>query len=156
MIEPEERTVDEVESMVDDLEIEFGDTVKEAVFEAGREYITKMRDAGNVVMSNPYGQPIIELIVPRDVAEEVNDLVDEWDMNPSGYGIMPQEPSFSDDRPEISEGLCAWQFLLDDDEGKEMASCGYDIETIVEELDSRGVDYLFSKAPSVRGDLPCE
>lgn len=156
MIEPRVRSVEEIEEMTEGIGIDFGDAMTEAAGEAGREYIEKMRDAGNNVLQNPYGEAVFEMIVPRDREEEVEEIVDEWDMNPSGHGVMPQAPSFEEDRPQVAEGLSAWQFLLTDDEGRELASCGYDIESIADGIRSEGIPLLWTKAPRVRCSLPTE
>lgn len=141
-IEPPERSVDEIEDIVDDLR----ETVND---QAGREFIEKMVDADNRVMQAPYGNEIVELIAPRSMTQEIEDLCDEWDLNPAGPGVMAQAPSFEEQRPEISEALVSFQFLLD---GDELSSCGYDLETIMDELASEPV--LATKAPSVKATLP--
>ena len=156
MIEPRVRSEDEIEEMTEGIEIEFGDAMTEAAGEAGREYISKMRDAGNDVLQNPYGDPIIEIVVPRDREEEVDEMIDEWDLNPSGHGVMPQAPSFEDDKPQVAEGLSAWQLMLTDDDGEELNSCGYDVANIVSDVQDAGIPFLLTKAPRVRCSLPVE
>ena len=156
MIEPRVRSVDEIEEMTEGVEIDFGGAMDEAAGEAGREYIEKMLDAGNDVIQNPYGEPIVELITPRDRQDEVEEIIEEWDLNPSGHGIMAQAPSFEDDKPEVAKGLSAWQFLLTDGEGEELNSCGYDIENILKAVEDEDVLFLMSKAPRVGCSLPVE
>jgi len=156
MIEPRVRSAEEIEEMTDGVEIESNEVVEEAAGDAGRGYIGKMQDAGNQVLQNPYGEAIIEMIVPRDRADEVEEIIDEWDLNPSGHGIMTQPPSFSDDKPQVAKGLAAWQFMLSDDEGEELNSCGYDIESIISGVEEEQIPMLFTKAPRVRCSLPVE
>lgn len=156
MIEPDRRSVEEVEEMAEGVEINTDGAVGEAQADAGREYINKMLNAGNDVIQNPYGEPIVEIIVPKDRHEFVQDLIEEWDLNPSGHGIMAQPPSFSEDRPEVAKGLAAWQFMLTDDEGEELESCGYDIGEIVSGIQDEGIDLLMTKAPRVRCSVPVE
>lgn len=156
MIQPDRRSESEVEAMAEGVQLEDSDTMQEAAADAGREYIDKMLDAGNAVIQNPYGEPIIEIIVPKDEREGVQDLIEEWDLNPSGHGIMVQPPSFSDDRPEVANGLAAWQFMLKDDEGEELESCGYDIGKIVSGIQDEGIKLLMTKAPRVQCSLPVE
>lgn len=156
MIEPRVRSTDEIEEMTEGIEIEFNDAMDEAAGEAGREYIEKMLDAGNDAIQNPYGEPIVELITPRDRQDEVEEIIEEWDLNPSGHGIMAQAPSFEDDKPEVAKGLSAWQFLLTDGEGEELNSCGYDIENILKAVEDEDVLFLMSKAPRVGCSLPVE
>lgn len=156
MIEPRVRSVDEIEEMTEGVEIEFNDAMDEAAGDAGREYIEKMRDAGNKTIQNPYGEPIVELIVPKDRRGEAEELIEEWDLNPSGHGIMAQPPSFREDKPQVAKGLVSWQFMLSDDEGEELESCGYDIENIVEGVQDEDILFLMSKAPRVRCSLPVE
>lgn len=156
MVNPRIRSVEEIEEMTAGIELEQSGAMTEAAEEAGREYISKMRQAGNPVMQNPYGQPVIEIIVPRGRTEQVNDIIDEWDLNPSGPGVMAQAPSFEENKPEIAEGLVGWQFLLDDDDGEEMGSCGYDIKNIVSAIQDADIDLLMSKAPRVNCSLPIE
>jgi len=156
MIEPRVRSADEIEEMTKGIEIDFGDAMTEAAGEAGEEYINKMLDAGNAVLQNPYGEPIVELITPRDKQEDVEEVSEEWDLNPSGHGVMAQRPSFSDDKPEVAKGLSAWQFLLSDGEGEELNSCGYDMEKIIGTIEEKDVLFLMSKAPRVRCSLPVE
>lgn len=154
MIEPPERSVEEVEAMVDKAVSD--SEPSENSLEKGREYISKMNDAGNKVLQNPYGEPIIEIIAPRGMEPDVEEHIDEWDMNPSGHGVIAQAPSFEDDKPEVAEGLSAWQFLMDDDDGEDLQSCGYDMENIMEGLDESGIPWLCTKAPRVRCSLPVE
>lgn len=158
MIEPRVRSAEEIEEMTEGMEVSYDDneTMSEAAGDAGREYITKMRDAGNVVLQNPYGEAILEIIVPRDRGEGVQEVIEEWDLNPSGHGIMMQPPSFSDDKPQVAKGLAAWQFMLTDGEGEELNSCGYDIGQIVSEIQDRDIPLLMTKAPRVRCSLPVE
>jgi len=156
MIQPNERPVSEMRQMVAGLDIEISSEMTEAMAEAGREYINKMRDAGNVVMQNPYGEPIAEIIAPRGFKDEIEPIFDEWDLNPSGHGVHAQAPSFSDDRPEVSKGLTAWQFLLTDDDGEEIDSCGYDLEQIIQECEDMDEPFLYTKAPRFRCSLPVE
>lgn len=156
MIEPPERSVGEVESMVPDVTGGGGGGAPEGAVEKGREFIKKMRDAGNDVLQNPYGEPIIEIIAPRGMEDDVEEHIDEWDMNPSGHSVIAQAPSFEEDRPEVAEGLSAWQFLMDDDEGEDLMSCGYDMEQIMSGLDDDGILWLCTKAPRVRTSLPVE
>ena len=158
MIEPDKLSEAEVEQMAEGVEIEIDNNqaVQKAAADAGREYIEKMVNAGNGVIQNPYGEPIIEIIVPKDRHSEVSEMIDEWDLNPSGHGVMAQPPSFSDDRPEVSKGLASWQFLLSDDEGEELDSCGYDIENIVSMIEDAGIGILMTKASRVYCSLPVE
>lgn len=157
MIEPDRRPIDEIEDMAEGVELQVNnETMAEAAVEAGREYVSKMVDAGNRVMQNPYGEPIVEVIVPADVKDEVEDIIDEWDLNPSGHGVMSQPPSFSDDKPEPSKGLVSWQFLIQDDEGEELESCGYDVKKIVSGIEDMGVPFMMTKAPRVACSLPVE
>lgn len=156
MIEPRVRSAEEIEEMTEGVEIEENEAMDEAAGDAGREYIQKMRDAGNEVLQNPYGEAIIELIVPRDMEDDVEEIIEEWDLNPSGHGIMVQPPSFSEDKPQVAKGLAAWQFMLSDEEGEELNSCGYDIEKIVSGVQDAGIPMLFTKAPRVRCSLPVE
>lgn len=156
MIEPRVRSAQEIEEMTEGIEIDFGDAMNEVAGDAGREYIEKMRDAGNEVLQNPYGEAIVEVIVPKDRKDEAEEMIEEWDLNPSGYGVMPQPPSFEEDKPEVAKGLVAWQFMLSDDEGEELNSCGYDLENIVSEIEEAGIPFLLTKAPRVRCSLPVE
>jgi len=157
MIEPERRSVDDIENMAEGVEIQMeSETFEEAAVEAGREYVEKMVGAGNQVMQNPYGEPIIEMIVPRNIKDEVEEVIEEWDLNPSGHGVMPQQPSFSDDKPEPSKGLVSWQFLLQDDEGEELNSCGYDIGKIVSAIEDMDEPFMMTKAARTRCSLPVE
>ena len=112
---------------------------------SGVEFIQRMRDAGNQVMQNPFGNPVIEIIVPEELQADTWDIIRKWDLNPSGPGVMPQPPSFSDDRPDVSEGLVGFQFFLD--ESDEIESAGFDIASIVDELE--GEPFLITKSPSV-------
>lgn len=105
--------------------------------EAGREFIEQMLDSGNRVFSNPYGQPIIEYVFPADMTDEVEALFDEWDLNPSGATVYPQDPSFADDRPEAAEALTAIQLQLDDPSDRNTA--GYDLDQIERELEDEPV-----------------
>jgi len=89
------------------------------------------------VFSNPYGEPIIEYIVPTDMQEEVGALFDEWDLNPQGASVFPQDPSFADSRPEVSEGLTSFQIVLDD--ARDRNTAGYDLDQIESELDDEPV-----------------
>jgi hypothetical protein len=156
MIEPDRRSESEVEAMAEGVELETSEAMQEAAADAGREYIHKMLDAGNDVIQNPYGEAIIEIVVPKDQHEAVSEIVEEWDLNPSGHGIMAQPPSFSEDRPEVSKGLVAWQMMLTDDEGEELNSCGYDVESIVSDIQDEEIDLLMTKAPRVQCSLPVE
>jgi len=156
MIQPDERPESEVEQMAAGLNIELADEFEEGMTEAGRDYINKMIDAGNQVMQNPYGEAIIELIAPRGLEDEIEAVFDEWDLNPSGPGVVPQAPSFEDDKPEIAEGLTAWEFLLSDDEGEELGSTGYDMESIIEACEEMDEPFLYTKAPRVNCSLPVE
>lgn len=156
MADPRIRTVEEIEEMTAGIELEQGEAMTEAAGQAGREYIDKMLQADNQVLQNPYGEPIVEIIVPRDAAAEVEAVIEEWDLNPSGHGVMAQAPSFKEDKPEVAQGLTAWQFLLTDDDGEELGSCGYDIEKIVAEIEELGASLLMTKAPRVKCSLPVE
>lgn len=121
---------------------------------AWREYVDRMIESGNQVMMNPYGEPIIEVIAPRSMRGDVEDLIDQWDLNPSGHGVLAQEPSFAENNPEIAKGLVAWQFLLAEGEEGDVRSCGYDLGSIIDALE--GEPILYSKARRVQATLPCE
>ena len=123
----------------------------DAVDDAGRAYIERMIDAGNEVLKNQYGQPIVELIVPRDMEDEVEELIDKWDINPQGPSVLPQAPSFADQQPDAAEALTAWQFILDDSDNSELDTTGYDLESIASELPCEA---LWTKAPVVQASLP--
>jgi hypothetical protein len=150
MIEPDTRSVEEVEAMVENVR----EKATEQASQDGKEFIEKMCDSGNRVIQNPFGEPVVEIVAPVEMKEEIEDLIDTWDINPRGHGVLAQAPSFGDERPEISSQLVAWQFLLQDDGGKELKSCGFDLETILEELDDEPV--MATTAPTVRGSLPLE
>ena len=105
--------------------------------EAGREFIERMLDSDNRVFSNSYGQPIIEYVFPTDMTQEMEALFEEWDLNPSGASVYPQDPSFAEDRPEVGEALTALQVVLDDPEDRNTA--GYDLDQIESELEDEPV-----------------
>lgn len=120
--------------------------------DVGREYIEKMIENDNRVMRNPFGQPVIEIVAPRDMEEEIDELIDEWDINPRGHGVIAQSPSFAEEKPEVCRDLRSWQFLLQDDDFTELDSCGFDLEEILDELADEPV--LLTKAPKVKASLP--
>lgn len=148
MIEPPERSAGEVEGIINELREE----VAEGGEAAARQFIDKMMDSGNRVLQNDYGRPIVELIAPLPMQERIEELIEEWDLNPSGHGAMAQAPSFEEERPEISQALVAWQFMVKEDEPDDLNSCGYDLETIMEELEDDPV--LATTARKVKADLP--
>ena len=156
MIEPNERSAGEIEQMVEGMDFDISDEMTEGVVEAAKDYIEKMRDAGNMVMQNPHGQPIVEIIAPRGHRDQMQEVFDEWDLNPSGAGTFPQPPSFSDDKPDIAKGLTSWQFLLEED-SNQLSSCGFDLEQIIEECeDMDEIDHLYTSAARVGASLPVE
>ena len=140
------RDADAVRELVDEHSMASGEAG-----EAGKEYIQRMLEADNEVLKNQYGQAIVELIAPREMEEEVDSVIRDWDINPQGPSAMAQAPSFEDQQPEVAEGLTAWQFVLDDSDNKELDSTGYDLSSIAENLPC---DVLWSKAPVVQALLP--
>lgn len=116
----------------------------------GLEFIERMRGADNEVIANNFGQPIIEIIVSRDMEDEVRELIESWDTNPQGPSIFPQDPSFKEERPEVASDLTAFQFLLEDPQN--LGSAGYDLTQIVDALEGEPV--LYTKSNSARASLP--
>lgn len=147
----DERSTEEIENLLEDHDIDFEEEApsEEADVQA-EQFIDRMIDSGNPVMGNPYGEPIVELIVPRHMKEQTEALVQKWDLNPSGHGILPQPPSFAEDRPEVSDGLISFQFLLNEQD--ELGSSGYDINSIVDELPAGS--FIMTKANRVQASLP--
>lgn len=104
---------------------------------SARSWIEGLIEQDNRVFSNQYGQPIIEFIAPADMTAEVSALIEEYDLNPQGARVMWQEPSFAEQRPDISEGLVGWQFVLDDPDDRD--TVGYDLDAIESELEDEPV-----------------
>lgn len=146
MIEPDVHDPEHIESIVDGLE-------EQQWSNAGREYMERMIDNGNQVIDNHYGESIIELIVPRGKTDQVDDIIEKWDLNPQGPNAMAQAPSFEEQQPEIAEGLSAWQFLLDD--SSDLKSTGYDLENIIRDIQSDiGCPIMATKARQVDCSIP--
>lgn len=166
MAEPDEIEEKDIEEVAGVLEIEEGeevpasssDTSEEDTSseepsgssESGREFIDRMKASDNQVLANNYGTSLVEIIVPEDISEETEQLIDEWDMNPAGPDIYPQDPSFSEERPDVAEDLVSFQFLLDDGDG--LGTAGYDLEQIIEGME--GEPFLLTKSNTVTADLP--
>lgn len=120
----------------------------------GRAFIENMAESGNVVMQNPFGEPVVEIITPVELQDRVEDLIEEWDLNPRGHGVIGQQPSFSEQRPQVSKDLVGWQFMLEEGEEDDLKSCGFDLETILNELGDEPV--MATKANRVQASLPIE
>lgn len=120
----------------------------------GRAYLERMIESGNAVMQNPFGEPVVEIVAPVGLKERINGLVDKWDLNPRGHGVIAQAPSFADQQPEIAEDLVAWQFLLADGEEDDIKSCGYDVPAILDELDDAPI--MCTVANRVQASVPIE
>lgn len=151
-----EKSVSEVDALLEEAGVEPDDMgEKEAEEEAdwddeqAREWMERMIDAGNQVIGNQYPEPIVEIVVPRSNIGELEAAKDEWDINPAGAKTNPQIASFHDERPDIGEGVRGLQFYLEDRE--ELRSAGFDIQKILEELDSM---YMVTKANIVDANVP--
>lgn len=118
----------------------------------GRDFIERMLEADNTVMPNSAPQPTVEIIVPRDMADEVEQLIEEWDINPQGPRVIEQKPLFKEQRPDIAESLSSFQFLLD--ERDSLDSSGYDLSSIIQGLEGEPV--LYTKSPAIAVSLPVE
>lgn len=141
---------DESESEEEEAEAQTQSTSATDTSGSGRAFIEKMADAGNRVISNDYGTPTVELIVPDDIVDETEALIEEWDINPAGPSVMGQSPSFADERPEIAEDLTGFDFVLE--RGDDLSSAGYDLEQIIEGLE--GEPFLLTKSSRVEKSLP--
>lgn len=151
--EPEAVEVEEPSTSTEDTG--GGSDVSQETLQRGRNFIRQMIDGGNQVMANTFGEPAVEVIVPRDVDEEVHELIESWNLNPNVRDVMKLPPSFEDDRPDVAEGLTSFQFYLDDD--SDLESTEYDLETIVESLnDDPDVPLLLTKSNRVKTPLPLE
>lgn len=117
--------------------------------ESGRAFIRRMKEAGNQIIQNPFGNPVIEVIAPRAMREEVLAIIEKWDINPRGHDVFGQAPSFAEERPDVAEDLIAWEFFLEDAE--DLKSSGYDVASIITELQDEPV--LFSVSPTVQVSL---
>lgn len=118
--------------------------------ESPREFVLRMIESGNRVLGNPYGTPVVEVVGLKEHSDDIEEIVNKWDINPAGHGVIPQPPSFSERYPSISEGLVAFQFMLEDRE--DLRSSGYDLKNMLSELEDKMV--LVTKAPSVAPRLP--
>lgn len=120
----------------------------------GRAFIERMRNSGNHVMQNPFGEPVVEVVAPVSLKARVETLIAEWDLNPRGYGVIAQAPSFAEEHPDVAEDLVAWQFMLDEGEEDDLKSSGWDLPTMLDELE--GEPILCTKANRVQASIPVE
>jgi hypothetical protein len=148
------RGADEIDEMIasvgvdEDADMEIGVEVEAS---QGREFINRMIESGNRVMSNPFSNAVVELIGPREMKDELEAVVDRWDLDPAGHGIMAQEPSFGEERPEIAETLVSFQFFLSEGQSEDLTDSGYALNNIFEDLEDEPV--IASKSPRVRASL---
>ncbi|MFB6188041.1 MAG: hypothetical protein ABEI86_14400, partial [Halobacteriaceae archaeon] len=100
--------------------------------------------------SNPYGNPVIEIVAPERLRGKLESVFNEYDINPQGHGVFPQNPSFEEQYPEVSDELVSYQFYLEDPE--DLASSGYALDRIFKEL--RDEPVIYTTAPSVQVSIP--
>lgn len=148
MIQPDLRSAAEVQEMIDALADDHAET--------GKEFMDRMIEADNRVISNPYGQPVIELLAPREHTEHINAIIEHWNTNPSGPSARAQPPSFEDERPEVADDMTGWQFVLQDQNNSDISSCGYDLDSICDEIRDEGIRLMASKANTVKCSVPIE
>lgn len=113
------------------------------------EFVLRMIEQRSQVLTNPYGNPVIEIIaLERDMAK-VDALIERNDLDPTGHGVLPQAPSFEEQFPEVSKELVSWQFFLQDPTN--LKSSGYDLRSIIQEL--QGAPVLFTSSNLVQASL---
>lgn len=108
------------------------------------QFIERMVETDNRVSFNGYEAAIMEIIVLRSSVEEVRNLIQEWDINPQGPRTPVSPPSVKEERPQVAEGLAAFHFKLSSDE---LTSSGYDIENIIDALQTSDEPYLVTLSP---------
>lgn len=134
---------------VDEVQEELGDTIEEILEGAeeeeaadageatGLQFIEQMIESGNRVTRNPFSGPVVELIVPKEMEEEIADVIEENNLEPNLRDVVAQPPSFAESRPAVSDDLVAWQFLLED--AGDLDSSSYLLSLIVDELEDEPV-----------------
>lgn len=125
-------------------EVTKGIDVKE-VEPSGEEFIERMTEKGNRVLTNPYDHAVIEIIGLREEKPMIKTIIDRWDLG-GEYKASPQAPSFKDRYPEVSKDLVSWQFYLKAVE--DLKSSGYDIQSILSDLSDEKV--LATKSPMAK------
>lgn len=150
-------TGEDIEEVTEEADEDDADTVVEDEApsedqrsETAREFIDRMIDSGNQVLPNDYSEASVEIIVPDEIADETEELIEEWDINPAGPNIFPQSPSFSEERPDIADDLTSFQFALKENDA--LGTSGYDIEEIIKGLE--GEPFLATKSTLVEANLP--
>jgi len=140
-----EKSVEEVKQIIGQSSASAPET------DPGLRFIEKAKEQGSPTLSNPYGQPIVELIVHDSIADATKELVDENDLRPRGDEAIAVPPSLAEDRPGVAETLVAFQFKLD--EPGEPESSGYDLEAIADRLEELDEDAIATKSPTAEYEL---
>lgn len=159
----EEKAPEEIDALLDeagleeaepeDVDVEAAEPegVDAEAVAAAEEFIDRMIESGNRVFTNPWGWSAIELIVPSSFEDEAEAIVEKWLLNPQGNLAVPQDPSFAEDRPEVSEGLTSFQFFLGEEPVEDLTGADYDLRSIIDELPDD--KWIATKSRSVRASL---
>lgn len=119
---------------------------------SGRKWLQSMLNKEGKVVKNSLSTPTVEIIATQDMVDEIRNIVEKYKMEPVGEAI-PFFPSFEDELPDnVVNDLRSWQFILQDDENKDLLSTGYNVPEILKEVQSMNV--LITVSPAVQTDLP--
>jgi len=144
-----EKKVEEVEEMVDEVT-----TTKKLPEVSGTaaERINAMIRDGMRIVPNYYasrGDSIIELVCPKELADDIEAMIYEYKTDPKAPDVMAQEPSFVETRPDFADGMVAFQLCLDDP--RNLLSSGYSIKSMIKELKEKPV--LITISTTIREKL---
>ena len=147
--ELEEKPMEEVKEIIAEIEKEKAEVKPKAPTGKGLEYIEHFVETSNRTISNPYLTNTVEIICLRKDEKKVAKIIEKWDLDPAGYEIMAQAPSFAKQMPDVASELTSFQFFMGD--YSDLKSSGYDIKNILTEVEKMPV--IASRSRTVRARL---